>query len=68
MQLIDVTDQMDYGNSDDESLPILKCACGAKFGNWEHFIGIYKDSPTICPKCGRGFIFTGTITILEVIP
>lgn len=65
---IDVTKQVEIGNPDDESLPILKCVCGHRAAYWEWIISIYDDfllDP--CPNCGRRFYFRQQITIYQVV-
>ena len=57
---VDVTDQVRFGNSDDEMLPLTKCICGENFQMWNFVIGIYKDEPKECPMCGRRYFFTST--------
>lgn len=63
---MDVTDQVDFGNSDDESLPLTKCVCGKKFEYWEFVLSIYEDSPNKCPNCGRKLFFRNSIRVYEV--
>jgi hypothetical protein len=63
---VDVTDQVSFGNSDDEYLPITKCICGERFGHWNFTIGIYKDEPKECPMCGRRYFFTTSTRVYEV--
>jgi len=63
----DVTDQVDFGWSDDEFLPITKCVCGERFGWWEFSIGIYADEAKPCPACGRKFFFSTQVTVYEVV-
>lgn len=62
----DVTDKVEFGNSDDEFLPLEKCVCGQVFGFWDHSLSIYRDNPTECPKCGRKLYFKNKITVFEV--
>ena len=62
----DVTAFMSFGENDEESLPINKCACGACFGWWEFVLNVYHDTPRQCPHCGRRFYFSNKITIYEV--
>ena len=59
----DVTDQVGFGNNDDECLPITKCVCGATFPAWEFFISIYDDEPYKCPECGLGLYFSLRIRV-----
>ena len=42
---IDVTDQVDFGNPDDECLPLHKYVCGHEFEGWSMIISIYEDRP-----------------------
>lgn len=50
------------GDIDGESLPI-QCACGYGKEYWGFSIGIYKDRPKACPKCGRQYYFENEITV-----
>jgi len=65
-KIIDVTNKVDFGNSDDEFLPIYQCVCGNRFNNWEFDISIYDDMPYQCPKCGAKLYFTSTIRVYQV--
>lgn len=67
MAHVDVTEQFQFGNSDDELLPVTKCACGAKFPMWNHNLSVYEDDPRDCEHCGRKFYFTQRIQIFEVV-
>jgi len=40
---LDVTDQVEFGNNDDECLPLHKCVCGKKFDHWDAIISIYDQ-------------------------
>ncbi len=62
----DVTEQVAYGFVDGELLPIERCACGAKFGYWEHSISIYPESARKCSSCGKRFYFVNDIRVYEV--
>jgi len=62
----DVTAQVDFGNSDDEFLPLLECVCGEKFDYWEHCLSIYEDDPKACPKCGIKLYFRNAVKVYQV--
>ena len=49
----DVTKQVDFGNPDDEFLPLTKCICRKEYEMWENSISIYRDSADKCDSCGR---------------
>jgi len=61
----DITNQVEYGDVDSESMPITKCVCGMKYGAWDFIISIYKDDTKKCPKCGRELYFEQTIKVFE---
>ena len=63
----DVTRLIEFGNNDDEALPVIKCVCGQKFGSWEFCISIYRDGADACPSCGRKLYFHLGIKIYEVV-
>ena len=63
----DVTAQVDFGNPDDECLPITSCVCGAKFPVWSEILSIYKDDPWECPKCGAGLYFGNRVRVYQVV-
>ena len=65
-QKIDVTDQVDFGDSDGEDLPLTKCVCGAEFKWWDQAVGIYADHPWECPKCGVKLIFSNNIRVFKL--
>ena len=62
----DVTSLVDFGFSDEESLPLLKCVCGEKFDYWEHQLGVYEDNPTECTKCGIKLYFEFAVKVYQV--
>lgn len=64
---IDVTANVEFGNPDDECLPLTRCVCGAEFEPWTNIISIYDDPAFMepCPKCGRLLYFRATITVYE---
>ena len=62
----DITDQCEFDYSDGEYLPLLKCACGKKFGYWNFSISIYREDAIMC-DCGRRLYFANKITIYEVV-
>jgi len=66
MKITDVTDQVEYGLNDDELLPLKKCICGKTFASWNHLLGVYKDSPTECPRCKRKYYFSVEIKVFQV--
>ena len=63
-----VTHLVEFGNSDDEYLPLTQCVCRAKFDLWDETVSIYSDDPWICPKCKAKLYFGSTVTVFEVIP
>lgn len=62
----DVTEYVEFGNPDDECLPITLCICGAKYEPWDKIISIYDDDPRPMPCCGRKLFFRQVVTVLEV--
>lgn len=60
----DVTHLTSTGEVDDECLPITQCLCGTNFPNWHEILGIYKDSPWKCPKCGVELVFSNQVRVL----
>ncbi len=65
-EIIEVTDKVNFEYNDDECLPITKCVCGEKFVIWDQILGVYKDNPWECPKCGAKLFFTINIQVYEV--
>jgi hypothetical protein len=61
----DVTNLVEFGNNDDENLPLTKCVCGTKFDLWDHQLGV--DMPIKCPNCDRELYFSFTIRVWELI-
>ena len=62
----DVTSSVDFQLNDDELLPLTRCVCGANFSPWDFTLGVYADSPTECPVCGRLLYFSVKIHVYEV--
>lgn len=62
----DVTALVEFGNNDDEFLPMLKCVCGAKYTLWDWSISIYREIEEGCPSCGRKLYFRNAIRVYEV--
>jgi len=66
----DVTDQVEFGFNDGESLPLIKCVCGATFEAWDGpILGLespWNVQPDSCPKCARQFVFKTTLRVFEV--
>lgn len=64
----DITKLVRFGENDGECLPLEKCACGQEFESWDFILGIYRDNPKTCPKCGRQLYFSVSVRVLEVAP
>jgi len=63
----DVTDLVRLGESDEESLSLERCVCGASWGYWDGpILHVDKDDPAECDECGRKFYWRGTLTVYEV--
>ena len=63
----DITNDCRYELNDDECLPLTRCACGQEFNPWSFTLSIYRDSPDICPNCGRKLYFGVKIRVYEVV-
>lgn len=66
MKITDVTDRVEYGNPDDEYLPIHECVCGHKFDYWDLSISVYADDPKECPHCGVRMFFSVSVKVFRV--
>jgi len=65
---IDVTNNVEFGEGDDECLSMTKCICGEKFPDWKGpVISIYEEDPAECPRCHRKFVFSNKIIVYEII-
>jgi hypothetical protein len=62
----DVTSRVEFGNSDDESLPLTKCVCGAKFQLWHEIVSIYPEHPWVCPVCGANLYFRADMRVFQL--
>lgn len=62
----DITEQVEFGGIDEESLSLNRCVCGKEFDYWECILSNYNDMPTKCPQCGREMYFGVTIKVYEV--
>ena len=67
--LLDVTLLVDFGDNDGEWLPLNSCVCGERFNKDDGCLslGIYENSPSECPKCGRKFIFRVKVAVYQVL-
>ena len=65
-KIIDITSKIEFGDNDEELLPITKCACGHKFEFWKFTISIYEDNPYECPYCKRKMFFRTNIQVFEI--
>lgn len=61
----DITAEVEFGDSDGESLPLTRCACGKKYDFYDCVLSIYRDMPTSC-ACGRQLYFSNRITVYEI--
>jgi len=61
-----VSNQVEFISSDDESLSILKCVCGVVHKPWDAIISIYDDEAIEMPCCGRKLFWRQTIQVFEV--
>ena len=64
---VDVTKKVRFGNSKDNTLPIVRCVCGNTFLLWDFVIDIYDDTPSICPRCGAKLYFVNDIKVYQVV-
>lgn len=64
---LDITEQVRFGNPDDELLPLTQCACGEKYEPWQFNINIYKDDDRHCDRCGRQMYFTNNIRVFQKV-
>ena len=63
---LDVTDKVEFGNPDDECLPLHKCVCGKKFDHFSALVSVYEDGAWECDDCGRKLFFRNSIKVFEV--
>jgi DNA-directed RNA polymerase subunit RPC12/RpoP len=68
-RLLDVTNEVGFGDNDGEWLPLDRCICGERFDKEGGCLslGIYEDDADECPKCGRKFIFKVNINVYQVL-
>lgn len=67
---IDVTNKVEFENSDDELLPITKCICGKKYDNvWDFCISINDGSGHFyqCESCGAKLYFSNSISVYQIV-
>lgn len=65
----DVTNLVNFGSVDDESLPLTKCICGETWSNWSGpILSIYPDPDLLqsCPICSRKYYFRNEIKVYLV--
>ena len=63
----DVTHLVGRGDVDGEHSYLTKCVCGDESDQWDFVMSIYPDDPAKCPKCGRKFYFSCSVTVFEVV-
>jgi len=66
IESVDVTDKVDFGINDDESLPLTTCVCGAAFETWSQIMGMGPERPWTCPQCGAKLFFRLSIRVFQV--
>ena len=63
----DVTRLVEFSYPDEESLPITKCVCGARFDLWDFVIDAeWEKEKYSCPVCNTKLCWTQTITVYQV--
>ena len=63
----DITNLVDFGDIDGESIPLTKCACGQHYDSWRFIVSIYRNDPAKCDGCGRKLYFSLSIRVFEVV-
>jgi hypothetical protein len=63
---VDVTSQVEFVLDNSVQLPVTRCACGEAFEKWHFTLGMYRETPTPCPKCGRKFYWRPSAKVYEV--
>lgn len=63
----EVTNKVEFGLPDDESLPMLECVCGKEFSSWEWYISMDENWTHKCPNCGAKLYFTQEIRVWQII-
>ena len=61
-----VTELVEHGLPDNDSMGMRRCVCGAEFIMWGYYITMHRKSARACPECGRKLYFTQTISVYEV--
>jgi len=67
VKAIDVTEQVEFENPDDETLPVTVCICGARFRGWAFTISIDPSTSQECPHCKRSFFFVNQVKVFQVV-
>lgn len=65
--LIDVTDKVEVGLLEEESLEIKVCKCGARFEPFEYFITLRSNGNWECPDCGCKLHMSIRVRVFEVL-
>lgn len=66
MKIKDITDEVEFGLNDGESLPLTKCVCGKKFDFWNFLLSEGSGYPSECSECGRKMYFEADIKVYEI--
>lgn len=65
-EIHDITDQVKFSSIDGECMPLLKCACGKTWDDWDFILGDDEDHPSKCFNCGRWLFFRAHVKVYEV--
>ena len=63
---LDVTEQVQFGYIDNESMPLHKCVCGKKFDGWDQVLSMYENDAWQCDGCGRKLFFRCHVSVFQV--
>ena len=63
----DITNLVDFGDIDGESIPLTKCACGQHYDSWQFIVSIYRNDPVECINCHRKLYCSIEVKVYEVV-
>jgi len=64
--IIDVTEDVEFGDVDGEYLELLTCKCGTQFSHWDKTLHNNIKDVVKCHVCGIKLYFNCEIKIFEV--
>lgn len=67
MRIKEVTSLVEWGETEGEDMPLVRCICGTQWKAWQGpVLSIYQDDPAECEECGRKYIWIQRSEVYEI--